>query len=486
MRIAGLATGMDVDTMVKDTIKPYRMKVDKFQQDNDIYEMKQQLYRDVLKDSREFYNKYFDIAKTDSLLSVSNWEAVKFSSSNESAVTIKGIAGATAENYTIDIKELAMAASTTLLDTEIASANTIEVSVNVGGVDKTISVNTDKGGALGKKSSAELIEELNANLKSNGSGITAKYSEFSKGISLETKTLGDSSKFTVELDGVPKEAIGKNANILITNSKDVKYPYTGNSNFLRLDGVEFTFTAKTDVANSVKVTGKNDVKALKDKIVGFVNDYNKLLEGINTKLYEKRDKKYMPLTPEQRKEMSEDEVKLWEGKVKQGQLRKDNDLEKLVGSMKNALSPVMDKLGDIGIKPVYNYAEKNGMLIIDESKLVAALENDATAVKDLFIKPPSGDKTKDGGIMHSLKDVFYEQTYTITASLIKKVGLEGSVTAVNNEYTLIMDKKKIQIAEMERQLVQRENNLYLKYSRLESQMANLNNQSAYLTKQLGA
>ncbi|MBU3088633.1 flagellar filament capping protein FliD [Clostridium gasigenes] len=487
MRISGLATGMDVDTMVKDTIKPYRMKVDKAQQNNDVYAMKQQLYRDILKDSREFSSKHLE-AKKDSLLLASNWEAVKFSSSNESAVTIKGIAGATAENYTIDIKQLATSASSALTDIELASTDTIDIVVNVGGVDKTINVNTAKADGSGPKSSIELVKELNTNLKASGSDITAKYSEFSKGISLETKTLGAAASFTVELKNVGntiplKAAKGIDAQVTITNSKGEIYPHTGDSNSLMLDSVEFTFTAKTDAANPIKVTGKNDVTALKDKIVAFVNDYNKLLEGINTKLYEKRDKKYMPLTPDQRKGMSEDEVKLWEGKVKEGQLRKDNDLERLVGSMKGAFSSVMGNLGKIGMKPVNNYANKNGMLTIDEYTLEKALEDNATSVKDLFIKPPSSDKTKDGGILHSLQAVFKEQIDNITAPLIKKVGLEGSLT---NEYSKIIDKNKMQIAEMERQLVQRENNLYLKYSRLESQMANLNNQGAYLTKQLGA
>ncbi|SDP69583.1 flagellar filament capping protein FliD [Clostridium gasigenes] len=483
MRVSGLATGMDIDTIVKDSMKPYRMKVDKVQQDNDVYAMKQQLYRDVLKDSKEFYSKHLE-AKKDSLLLASNWEAVKFSSSNESAVTMKGTAGAIAENYTIDIKKLATSANATLTDVELGSTDTIDIVVNVGGVDKTINVKTAKDDGSGTKSSKELVEELNTNLKASGSDITAKYSEFSKGISLETKTLGVAASFTVALKNIPvKVAKGIDAEVTITNSKGEVYSHTGDSNFLRLDGVEFTFTAKTDAANPIKVTGKNDVTALKDKIVGFVNDYNKLLEGISTKLYEKRDKKYMPLTPEQRKAMSEDEVKLWEGKVKEGQLRKDSDLERLVGAIKGALSPLMGKLEKMGIKPIKNYADKNGILVIDEFKLVAALENDATGVKDVFSKPPSDNKTKDGGILNSLQDVFNEQINSVTAPLIKKVGLEGSLT---NEYSKIMDKKKIQIAEMEKQLVQKENDLYLKYSRLESQMAKLNSQSAYLSKQFGA
>ncbi|MGL5477506.1 MAG: flagellar cap protein FliD N-terminal domain-containing protein, partial [Clostridium sp.] len=61
MRIPGLATGMDTDSMVKEMMKPYQMKVDRVKQDNLRIKYQQDLYRDVLKQSQDFYNKYFSI-----------------------------------------------------------------------------------------------------------------------------------------------------------------------------------------------------------------------------------------------------------------------------------------------------------------------------------------------------------------------------------------------------------------------------------------
>ncbi|MEG1255997.1 flagellar filament capping protein FliD [Clostridium sp.] len=491
MRITGLATGMDIDTMVKDMMKPYRVKVDKVQQDSDIYAMKQQLYRDVLKDSQEFYNKYFDVLKKDSLLLSSNWESIKFTSSDDSLVTAKGMAGATAENFTVDVKAIATAASSTLKDVDLANASKIEIAVDVKGVRETFEISTAKADVSGTKTSKELVDELNVALKAKGSDVTAKYSEFSKGIVLESKSLGTGVTFDVVLKDssgakiFEKSPIGTNADVTITNSKGETFVHVGNNNTVNIDGIEFTFNGKTDGANPVKLNGKSDVTALKDKLVGFINDYNKLIEGINTKVLENRDKKYAPLTPEQRKEMSEDEIKLWEKKTKEGLLRKDRDLERLTNSLRSIMSPVMGELKKIGITPISNYSDKNGMLTIDESELTKVLENNAEGVKDLFIKAPSSDSSKDGGILHGFKDVLYEQTVTVNSSLIKKVGMEGSVTATTNEYTKIMDKKKAQIAEMEKQFTAKESALYIKYSRLETQMANLNNQSAYLMQQLG-
>ena len=69
--------------------------------------MKQQLYRDVIKDSREFYNKYFDVLKPDSLLASKNWGTTKFESSDSGAVSVNGLAGAKAENYKVSVTQLA-------------------------------------------------------------------------------------------------------------------------------------------------------------------------------------------------------------------------------------------------------------------------------------------------------------------------------------------------------------------------------------------
>lgn len=51
---------------------------------------------------------------------------------------------------------------------------------------------------------------------------------------------------------------------------------------------------------------------MKDKIKSFITDYNALLGKINTKLYEKYDKTYQPLTDDQKKDMSETQITKWE------------------------------------------------------------------------------------------------------------------------------------------------------------------------------
>ena len=84
-----------------------------------------------------------------------------------------------------------------------------------------------------------------------------------------------------------------------------------------------------------------------------------------------------------------------------------------------------------------------------------------------------------------MKDTLYNEFETVTAPLMKKAGMENSVTSFNNDLTKEMQKKEKLIAEMEKDLKRRENAFYLQFSRLETQMSKLNNQSSYLMQQLG-
>lgn len=657
MRITGLATGLDMDKIVSDSMKPYRFKIDQTQQKRDIVEMKQMLYRDVINDSRDLYNKYFDVSKPDSLLLSSNYGVTKFTSSNEGAVTVSAGAGAISGNYKIEGTNGTSAKAVVKLD-EI--------------VDNKITINDKEFKLLENGTEKEKATDLNKQLKDAGIKVTVRYSDFAggangvnqKGFVFETTEMGKNSGFTiggtfansgtmtngtnstagitteftldelkaakkisingkeieidiaegasneeiekllneklksekvsVKLDGnnltftnlelgdtfEPKIQIGENigkfekgidgekstnviefkdikgqqilingeviniptdmtdeeiteylvskgvdakinngnlmltankpgadikmemkifngssahtvtpgtdTNITITDSKGGVYTHKGTSNTVTLDGITFKFTGEIP-KDGVNITGKTDTKDTKDKLVSFVNDYNTLIEKLNKMTMEKPNKKYQPLTEEQKKEMSESEVKLWNEKVKQGQLSRDSDITRLSNSMKSIMSSMSGALEKIGISPVADYqGTKHGTLKIDESKLDAALENNAEEVMNLLI---GTRKDKDGkeikGVMHQLKDVLYNETVTVTASLIKKAGIDNSATSSNNDLTRSIEKYNKKMADLEKDFARREQALYSKYARLEVSMNKYNSQQSMMAQQFG-
>lgn len=250
-------------------------------------------------------------------------------------------------------------------------------------------------------------------------------------------------------------------------------------------------TKTTTIDTPVALTGERDVKELKDKIVGFVNDYNKFIQSMNTRIFETRNKDYMPLTDEQKKDMSESQITAWEKKAQTGLLRKDEDLERIVSEMKSAMSTVMSGTGlsleSIGIKPVKNYTDKNGTLTIpDEDKLTKAIEDNAENIKDLFTRVAGKNDVNDkGGVITQLSAVIKSEFKDSNSLLSKKVGFVGTSTEANNTLTNNIRKKKQLIIDLNKSLTTKENALYKKYSVLETAMEKLNAQKSSLSSMLG-
>lgn len=686
MRITGLATGLDMDEVIKESMRPYRIKIQQQQQQKEIVEIKQKLYRDVLKDSREFYNKYFDVSKSDSIILSKNWSTIKFESSDSNVVSVSANSEATNKNFTIkgssatatkatltegigegdkivvDGKEFTLIGSTdreraSNLNKELQKAG-IKVSVSytdfagsvdgenkkglvfestvlgekgtftLGGSiqavnieevkgsnateakftgitienikdskeikigDKVISLNLDSSKEYTKD---ELINELNKKLEEEKIDFRAKVDEDDKVTLISTKsgeltdlptleiTLKDNSivkgtfengknatplvksmnlsdvegkvlfingskiELPLKEDGsidndalnslleerklnvsaeikegklsliskangegqsidvrvVEKPAAGfipviqgKDANIIIEDSKGGVYTHKGDSNTVTLDGVTFKFNGKIP-ADGIKVTGTKDVTKTKEMVVNFFNDYNKLMEKLNTLTMEKRDRSYSPLTDEQKKEMSESEIKLWNERVEKGQLSRDSDLSRIINSLKSAMTTMVDgidiNLEDIGVKPVSDYGGvKNGTFTIDEDKLTAALEEDTDKVMRLFTETPtdsknltSAEKNSKSGIAQRLKSILYDETMTVSARLLKKAGYEGTTTVTNNELTKSIEKYERKMEDMEKAFSKKEQALYSKYATLETMMNQLNSQQSYLLSQLG-
>lgn len=675
MRITGLATGLDMDEIIKNSMKPYRIKVDQMTQKRDVVEIKQKLYRDIMSDTTKFYDKYFDITKSDSLLLSSNYKSVSFTSSSDS---VKVTAGSDAKvgNYTVT-GSAATAAKATITDTnQIKDGGKIVVN----GKEFTLKGETTK----------EREKDLNNKLKEAGINVTARFSDFAgtdsgnqSGLILESTVLGkngtftiggttgtigtsltegkdataiaeftmqdmkDSKKITVggkdidltdvfkddtltdsnRIDGINEKLKAENIKLsingsnkitvtstntdmdtkmpsvsangrgldsstiklgtkaemkiekseisssstIVINGKAIKLPTTGtdeekekylndifeknslkieaevdstgikikatsagsNSNFelkslsggtvgsggtdstikivddkggvykpdgtantVTLDGVTFTFSGNIPTDAPVKITGKNDITETKDKLVNFINDYNTLIEKLNTLTSTKHDKSYTPLTADQKKEMSETEIKLWNERVEKGQLYKDSTLTSITNSLKSTMRTVMEGSGlnleKIGINPSKDYSgNKNGTFNIDESKLTKALEDDIEGVMNLFIgKPEEGDKTtpeytSKTGILHQLKDTLYKEFKTSSSTLSNKVGLEGTSTFSNNELTKSISDYENKIKDMEKDFTRREQALYSKYATLEKMMNQLNSQQSNLMSQLG-
>lgn len=500
-RITGTNSGIDVDAVVKASLSTEQNKIDKAYQQQKIYEYQQEQLREIVDQCTDFYDKYLDILSSDSLMKSSAYETISFTGDNNN-VTAKGYAGAETGNYTIEVESIASKASTVIdkgafkyddkgngvLSIKINDEEPINIAVKTSINDKDGSITVDY------KATAE---ELNEKLAEKG--LTAKFSEISGGLVIESKSTGSDQKFRAEvgwfegsLEDFSSSSIIYNKQT-ITGGTDCEITINGSkidpqsTNTFKLDNIEFT----VNKTGTTELIGKNDGTQLKETIVNFINDYNNLITTINEKLSEDRDKDYMPLTEEQKSEMTESEIKKWEEKAQTGLLRNDNDLKRIQSALKESMRTFMSSSGlnleAIGITPVNNYGTKNGTFTINEDKLTKAIEENPEGVKELFTKEASKDgngSNAKGGILIQLQSVLKSETKSSGSALSKRIGFVGTSTENNNTLKRNIAKQKKLMSELKEKYATKETALYKKYSALETMLEKLNAQSNSLYSML--
>lgn len=523
LRITGMATGLDVDNMVKQLMQAERVKVDKVKQNRQYLQWKQDAYREILSDINTFKTTYFEVLRPESyILSSNSLSSFDVTSVDAASTVLPPTATATAGSgaksgvYSVVVNSIAKAAKvegdkinatgSTTLETLGVISNSFNIKITSATTEKTITLNkTDK--------ISEVINKIN----SAGSGVfKAEFSELTGKFRIMTVGTGENSEIKVEdaLNNITKLGIkqedlgqvkkGVDASVKIKNPDGEEVTVTKSTNIFTFDGVTYTLQSEDNTRTS-KITINENVQKTFDKIKTFIDKYNEIVAKIQTKLKEKKEYSYKPLTDDQKKEMKEDEIKKWEERAKQGILGGDSMLTNMLFSLRRTFfDGVKDAgitLNETGLSTSDDYTQ-GGKIIIDETKLKEALKTKGDAVVKLFTKDsdikydPDHKTDKDRyeqiGIFQRINDIIKDYTRTTRDSsgnkgmLIKTAGITGDVSAYNN---LISEQLKNnydkRISELELKLADKENKYYKQFAQLEKAMQKLNQQSSWLTQQLG-
>ncbi len=264
------------------------------------------------------------------------------------------------------------------------------------------------------------------------------------------------------------------------------------SNTIELEGMEITLNKVTEAGETITIGNETDVDGIYDTIKTFVDEYNTLVEDLNKQVKERRAKSddytyYEPLTEQEKKEMDEDEIKLWEEKAKTGLLYRDNSISSILSKMRSAIYTPVTKtdgtktaLYNLGITTSSEYAD-NGKLVIDETKLKDAIKNNLEDIQAIF----TGNGTVGGkGLAENLEGII-ESAVGRNGSLREKAGIEG--TASVNENTLSKQIKELndKITREKEKLVSKEQRYYSMFSMMESSIMNSNSQIDALFSMMG-
>jgi len=270
---------------------------------------------------------------------------------------------------------------------------------------------------------------------------------------------------------------GQNA-ILSVNGVSIER----NTNAFEVNGYRLSLTQTSEQA--ITLTSTQQIDPVMESIQAFVKDYNQLIEDIRKVTNEKTEfRDYPPLSEDQKKDMSENEITLWEEKAKTGLLRNDRVLTSLASELRQILFNRPESsnlsLSNIGISSG-NYAN-HGKLTIDEAKLRQSLETNLEGVTTLFTHSSEGLAQK---LDRTIKNAIQTST-TQPGSLVRLAGVVNTASVNKNQLTTQMSAIDKVIENLNRTYDAQKERYWRQFSRLESVISKMNAQSAWLSQQTG-
>lgn len=504
-RISGLASGMDIDQMVSDMMKAQKIPLDKMKQQKQWTEWQRDSYRDVNTKLNELLTMAKDMNYQKTYVSK------KTTSSNEGAVSATASPSSSMGTYSIKIDKIATAAINTSQNKLSKSASqkvdpNKAFSEQSGVFNKDVANGSFKLTTYGQDGASKEVtidvattDTLNGVLKKindSGAGIRAFYDSASDKVVMERTVTGNFNKngseiifgsdtgSTTFLNSVlqldeTKETGGDNAKFVYNNALTVE----STSNQYTINGIQLNL--KNVTAGNETISVQTDTDATFDSIVKFVNKYNEIIESVNKKLDEKRYRDYAPLSDDQKKDMKDKDIELWEEKSKSGLLRGDSSLSSGLNTMRTDFyAPLAGalqgfaQLSDLGITTSSNYLDKGKLIINDESKLRSKIAENPDAIYKLFAENGDGKTKSTMGIADRL-------VQTITSTIGKVEEKAGKTSWTNQKFSLgrTLDTMNKQIDSFQDRLTQMETRYYSQFTAMEKAIQRANQQSAYITQQ---
>lgn len=532
IRFGGMASGLDTESLVKQLVSAEKTRVDKFTQQKIWKQWQQTAYNETNKTMANFIldtRKNLGLTRTTSTGalvsgSINTVDWVKKANSSSTAFDVKATASAPAGVSTLKVEELATGAnvsSTSNISDTITKASDISGLTFTDGKAE-ISIN-NKSIVLAED---DTLNQISQKIRAALPEVNANYDSGAKRFFMSTKATGSDSKIEFGTDGNTvsfmaamkftdlSKTQGTNSKIIYNGGTEIEYK----SNNISINGLNLTLKAETTGVETISVD--TDVDGAYNKIKEFVDEYNKLIDGFDSKLAEKKYRDFQPLTDEQKEAMSETDIKLWEEKAKSGLLKNDETMTRMMQTIRQDIYQKVEGFGSIYELGITTGSWRdNGKLTIDETKLKDALRNDSEKVLNTLFKISdtpevtinSGDseatrvekqaqidkrKAESGafirifdGLTSGIKDIVDKSGPGSEASLLRSVKSNILIEYVTSGSRSLIDKDVSEIdkrisRETER-LASLEERYWKQFTSLEKAMSQMNSQSSWLSQQFG-
>lgn len=365
------------------------------------------------------------------------------------------------------------------------------------------------------------ISEILSAVNKSDAGVAISYSKTSDSFTLASKTTGGSSHVLIEetlgsiinslLGGSGIATAGTDAVLKISTNGVVGdselSTITRSYNTFEIDGTSVTLLSMADAAatENISISVRNDSESIISKIKEFVSDYNELQSFIEAKVSEEKFSDYLPLTDEQKSELSEKEAEAWTEKAKSGLLRSDPTLKSITSRFRSSLyssvcEPVTGESLDLMLSSMGittgSYTEK-GKLFIDEDKLRSAVSKDPESVLTLLTQKSSVgyssfateeqklQRYNESGLLWRLCDIVRDNINKtgVKGTLISLAGSQDIGYSSDSTYGKKIEAITTSVARLNDRLKNEEDRYWSQFTAMETAISQLNSQSAWLSQQ---
>lgn len=539
IRMTGMVSGLDTDSIVKELVSAYSTKKEKYEKEQTKLGWKQEIWKSLNKEVNSFYksvgNLRFD----------SGYNTKKTTSSDSTKATVSASGNATVGTQKLHVLSTAQSGyltggKITASDSSAKVTSSTKLS-ELGFTEDETALKFIAKDKDGKDISTDIKLSKDSTISDavkalRDVGLNASFDENNGRIFLSSSATGASTDFSLKSDGSDASKNLLNTLALNTDASEVTEAskratkidgsdaaivlngvvYTSSSNNFSINGLSISVNAVTDsvdlskaktngsldadkisdmLANTplndseaISITTSTDTQGIYDKIKDFITGYNNIINKM-TKLYNADSAgNYEPLTDDEKSEMSDSEIEKWETKIKDSLLRRDSALSTVMSAMTTAMS------GGATVNGKTYFLSNFGISTLG---YMNAAENEQNAYHidgDEDDENTSGNTDKLMTALNSDPDTVMDFMKQMATNLYNAIDKQMTRTTLRSKYSIYNDKEMTTqyknytttIKEWETKISDKEDYYYKKFSSMEIALSKLNSQTSSLSGLFGS
>lgn len=258
---------------------------------------------------------------------------------------------------------------------------------------------------------------------------------------------------------------------------------TSSSSVVTVNGLDISLTGLTKEGESITFSVAADTEEVYNSIKNFLKEYNSVMKEMNTLYNASSAKGYEPLTSEEKEAMTDEDIKLWEDKIKDSLLRSDSTLGSIINGMRSAMMTTIEydgnkyALSSFGIMTSTDYTE-GGLLHIygDPEDSVYSAKDDK--LKKALADNPDAVIATLTGVFGKLRETMSQKMagskYSSSLTFYDDIKMKSDVKSYEEE-----------IEDWEDKLADLEDSYYKKFTAMETALAKLQSQQSSMSGLFG-